>query len=159
MKFSVIGIGKIKEKWMKAGIAEYTKRLSGMGRVEFIEQGEERVPDNPSPADITKAMDREVEKLLKYVPEGACVILLDTRGKEMSSEDFSHWMEKKMVTGSSHFCFLIGGPYGNSDLLRKRAQLRFCLGQITLTHQMARLILTEQIYRAMKIMRHEPYHL
>ena len=79
--------------------------------------------------------------------------------KEKCSEDFSHWMEKKMVTGSSHFCFLIGGPYGNSDLLRKRAQLRFCLGQITLTHQMARLILTEQIYRAMKIMRHEPYHL
>ena len=98
-------------------------------------------------------------KELREEEHATTAILLDTKGKEMSSEDFSHWMEKKMVTGSSHFCFLIGGPYGNSDLLRKRAQLRFCLGQITLTHQMARLILTEQIYRAMKIMRHEPYHL
>ena len=83
MKFSVIGIGKIKEKWMKAGIAEYTKRLSGMGRVEFIEQGEERVPDNPSPADITKALDREAEKLLKYVPS-----LRDSSGYKGKGNEF-----------------------------------------------------------------------
>lgn len=159
MKFTILSIGKIKEKWMKAGIAEYTKRLTPFGKVEFIEHNEEKVPQNPSEADITQALDREAEILLRHVKSDDCVILLDTQGKELTSPEISKWMEKRMVQGTSHFFFIIGGPYGNSDNLRKRADLRLSFGKITMTHQMCRLLLTEQIYRSMKIMRHEPYHL
>ena len=159
MKFSIIGIGKIKESWMKLGISEYTKRLATTGKIEFIELSEERIGSRPSSAELMQILDKEAIKLLKCIPDSACVVLLDMKGKSLSSEEFSKWIAQRMITGYSHFCFIIGGPYGNSDLLRKRADCCFCLGKITLTHQMARLITVEQIYRAMKIMKNEPYHL
>lgn len=158
MRFSILAIGKIKEPWMKAGIAEYTKRLAPFAKVDIIEQTEEKVPDRPSQKDVAAVLEKEGEKLLRFRKDGV-MVLLDTKGQELSSTDLAEWIRKKTISGTSHFHFVIGGPYGNGNNLRREADLRLSLGPMTLTHQMARLILTEQLYRAMKIIRHEPYHL
>lgn len=144
---------------MRDGIREYTERLAPVARIQIIEQDEEKMPANPSTAIKEKVMEKEGEKILRYVADDDFVILLDTGGKEMSSPGVSELLASKMVAGKSSFIFLIGGPFGNGENLRRRADVRLSLGPMTFTHQMARLILAEQLYRAMKIMRHEPYHL
>ena len=159
MKFTILAIGKIKEKWMRAGIEEYTKRLTPISKVEIIAQDEEKMPENPSPAIKEKVMEKEGEKMLKYLSPDDCLVLLDLKGKPMSSEELASWIQSRMVSGTSHFYFMIGGPYGNGENIRKRANLKISISAMTFTHQMARMILTEQLYRAMKIIRHEPYHL
>ena len=159
MKFSFLVIGKIKESWMRAGIGEYEKRLKPMVKMETVEHEEEKMPENPSPATKEKRMEKEGEKLLKSVADSDCVVLLDTEGTPFSSEELAGWLQDKMVQGTSHFYFMIGGPYGNGTNIKKWADLKISIGAMTFTHQMARLILFEQLYRAMKINRHEPYHL
>lgn len=159
MKFTFLTIGKIKEKWMRQGIEEYLKRLSPMAKVEILSPDEERIPENPSPALKEKVMEKEGDKLLKYLKDEDFLILLDLKGKPMTSEGLAEILQKKMVAGTSHFFFMIGGPYGNGENIRKRADLKISISAMTFTHQMARLILAEQVYRAMKIIRHEPYHL
>lgn len=159
MKFTFLTIGKIKEKWMRQGIDEYLKRLSPMAKVEILSPDEEKMPENPSPALKEKVMEKEGEKLLKYLKDEDFLILLDLKGKPVTSEELAHIIRQKMVSGTSHFFFMIGGPYGNGENIRKRANLKISISAMTFTHQMARLILAEQVYRAMKIIRHEPYHL
>jgi len=159
MKFTFLTIGKIKEKWMRQGIEEYLKRLSPMAKVEILSPDEERMPENPSPALKEKVMEKEGDKLLKYLKDEDFLILLDLKGKPVTSEGLADILQKKMVAGTSHFFFMIGGPYGNGENIRKRADLKISISAMTFTHQMARLILAEQVYRAMKIIRHEPYHL
>ena len=159
MKFTFLTIGKIKEKWMRQGIDEYLKRLSPIAKVEILSPDEEKMPENPSPALKEKVMEKEGEKLLKYLKEEDFLILLDLKGKPVTSEGLADILRKKMVSGTSHFFFMIGGPYGNGENIRKRANLKISISAMTFTHQMARLILAEQVYRAMKIIRHEPYHL
>lgn len=104
-------------------------------------------------------MEKEGEKMLKYLSDDDCLVLLDLRGDPMSSEGLADWISRRMVTGTSHFYFMIGGPYGNGKNIKNRADLKISISAMTFTHQMARLILSEQLYRAMKIIRHEPYHL
>lgn len=159
MKFTFLTIGKIKEKWMRQGIEEYLKRLSLMAKVEILSPDEEKMPENPSPALKEKVMEKEGDKLLKYLKDEDFLILLDLKGKPVTSEGLADILQKKMVAGTSHFFFMIGGPYGNGENIRKRADLKISISAMTFTHQMARLILAEQVYRAMKIIRHEPYHL
>lgn len=159
MKFTFLNIGKIKEKWMRQGIDEYLKRLSPIAKVEILSPDEEKMPENPSPALKEKVMEKEGEKLLKYLKDEDFLILLDLKGKPVTSEELAHIIRQKMVSGTSHFFFMIGGPYGNGENIRKRANLKISISAMTFTHQMARLILAEQVYRAMKIIRHEPYHL
>lgn len=159
MKFTFLTIGKIKEKWMRQGIEEYLKRLSPMAKVEILSPDEERMPENPSPALKEKVMEKEGDKLLKYLKDEDFLILLDLKGQTVTSEGLAEILQKKMVAGTSHFFFMIGGPYGNGENIRKRADLKISISAMTFTHQMARLILAEQVYRAMKIIRHEPYHL
>lgn len=159
MKFTFLTIGKIKEKWMRQGIEEYLKRLSPMAKVEILSPDEEKMPENPSPALKEKVMEKEGDKLLKYLKDEDFLILLDLKGKPVTSEGLADILQKKMVAGTSHFFFMIGGPYGNGENIRKRADLKISISAMTFTHQMARLILAEQVYRAMKIIRHEPYHL
>ena len=159
MKFTFLTIGKIKEKWMRQGIEEYLKRLSPMAKVEILSPDEEKMPENPSPALKEKVMEKEGDKLLKYLKDEDFLILLDLKGKPVPSEGLADILQKKMVAGTSHFFFMIGGPYGNGENIRKRADLKISISAMTFTHQMARLILAEQVYRAMKIIRHEPYHL
>lgn len=159
MKFTFLTIGKIKEKWMRQGIEEYLKRLSPMAKVEILSPDEEKMPENPSPALKEKVMEKEGDKLLKYLKDEDFLILLDLKGQPVTSEGLAEILQKKMVSGTSHFFFMIGGPYGNGENIRKRADLKISISAMTFTHQMARLILAEQVYRAMKIIRHEPYHL
>ncbi len=159
MKFTFLTIGKIKEKWMRQGIDEYLKRLSPIAKVEILSPDEEKMPENPSPALKEKVMEKEGEKLLKYLKDEDFLILLDLKGKPVTSEELADILRQKMVSGTSHFFFMIGGPYGNGENIRKRANLKISISAMTFTHQMARLILAEQVYRAMKIIRHEPYHL
>lgn len=159
MKFTFLTIGKIKEKWMRQGIEEYLKRLSPMAKVEILSPDEEKMPENSSPALKEKVMEKEGDKLLKYLKDEDFLILLDLKGKPVTSEGLAKILQKKMVAGTSHFFFMIGGPYGNGENIRKRADLKISISAMTFTHQMARLILAEQVYRAMKIIRHEPYHL
>lgn len=159
MKFTFLTIGKIKEKWMRQGIDEYLKRLSPIAKVEILSPDEEKMPETPSPALKEKVMEKEGEKLLKYLKDEDFLILLDLKGKPVTSEELAHIIRQKMVSGTSHFFFMIGGPYGNGENIRKRANLKISISAMTFTHQMARLILAEQVYRAMKIIRHEPYHL
>lgn len=159
MRFTFLVIGSIKEKWMQQGINEYVKRLSLIGKINILEQSEIKMPDNPSDAEKRKVLEEEGEKILKHVNDRDMVILLDLQGKSFSSEELASYLEEKMVTGVSHFFFVIGGPYGNGGNIRKRANLKISLSEMTFTHQMARLILSEQLYRAMKIIKHEPYHL
>ncbi len=159
MRFTFLTIGKIKEKWMRQGIDEYLKRLSPMAKVEILSPDEEKMPENPSPAMKEKVMEKEGDKLLKYLKDEDFLILLDLKGKPVTSEGLADILRRKMVSGTSRFFFMIGGPYGNGKNIRKRANLKISISAMTFTHQMARLILAEQVYRAMKIIRHEPYHL
>ena len=159
MKITIVCAGKLKEKYLRDGIAEYEKRLHPYADLRTIEIIEERMKDRPSPAEKDEVLRREGERLSSQIPQGAYLIVLDVSGEEMSSEKFSAWIDRLMLMGESHIAFLIGGPFGLSDELRQRADLRLSFSQFTLPHQLIRLFLMEQIYRSFKISRHEPYHL
>ena len=159
MKITIVCAGKLKEKYLRDGIAEYEKRLHPYADLRTIEIIEERMKDRPSPAEKEEVLRREGERLSSQIPQGAYLIVLDVDGEEMSSEKFSARIDRLMLMGESHIAFLIGGPFGLSDELRQRADLRLSFSQFTLPHQLIRLFLMEQIYRSFKISRHEPYHL
>lgn len=159
MKITIVCAGKLKEKYLRDGIAEYEKRLRPYADLRTIEIIEERMRDRPSPAEKDEVLRREGERLSSQIPQGAYLIVLDVGGEEMSSEKFSVQIDRLMLMGVSHIAFLIGGPFGLSDELRQRADLRLSFSQFTLPHQLIRLFLMEQIYRSFKISRHEPYHL
>ena len=159
MKITIVCAGKLKEKYLRYGIAEYEKRLHPYADLRTIEIIEERMKDRPSPAEKDEVLRREGERLSSQIPQGAYLIVLDVGGEEMSSEKFSARIDRLMLMGESHIAFLVGGPFGLSDELRQRADLRLSFSQFTLPHQLIRLFLMEQIYRSFKISRHEPYHL
>lgn len=159
MKITIVCAGKLKEKYLRDGIAEYEKRLHPYADLRTIEIIEERMKDRPSPAEKDEVLRREGERLSAQIPQGAYLIVLDVGGEEMSSEKFSARIDRLMLMGESHIAFLVGGPFGLSDELRQRADLRLSFSQFTLPHQLIRLFLMEQIYRSFKISRHEPYHL
>ena len=159
MKITIVCAGKLKEKYLRDGIAEYEKRLHPYADLRTIEIIEERMKDRPSPVEKEEVLRREGERLSSQIPQGAYLIVLDVGGEEMSSEKFSARIDRLMLMGESHIAFLVGGPFGLSDELRQRADLRLSFSQFTLPHQLIRLFLIEQIYRSFKISRHEPYHL
>ena len=158
MKITILAVGKLKEKYLRDGVAEYLKRLSPFAKIECIEIAEEKVPENFSPAEKEKTLAREGERLLARVPEGSTLVVLDVAGEPLSSEELSEKLGAWMVEGVSDITFLIGGPFGLSPAVRKAARLRLSFSRMTFTHQMARLLLVEQIYRAFKILRGEKYH-
>ena len=158
MKISIVTAGKIKEKYLREGIEEFTKRLKPFTQIEFIEINEEKMKDNPSPAEKIATLNAEGQRLLKKVPENSYLIVLDVIGKAISSEELSQKIDTLTLNGKSHLTFLIGGAFGLSEEIRKRADERISFSKMTFTHQMIRLLLVEQIYRAFKISRKEKYH-
>ena len=158
MKISIVAAGKIKEKYLRDGIAEFTKRLKPFTQIEFLEINEEKMKDNPSPAEKAAVLKTEGERLLKKVPAGSYLIVLDIVGKAISSEELSQKIDTLTLNGHSHITFLIGGAFGLSQEIRDRADERISFSRMTFTHQMIRLLLIEQIYRAFKISRGEKYH-
>ena len=158
MKISIVCVGKIKEKYLTEGIAEFTKRLTPYCKLETIAIGEEKMPDNPSPAEKEQVLAKETERLLNAIPQNAHVVLLDLQGKEVTSPQLADLFDEWALAGKSHIAFVIGGAFGYTNALRKRADMRWSFSKLTFTHQMIRLLLVEQIYRAFKISRNEKYH-
>jgi 23S rRNA (pseudouridine1915-N3)-methyltransferase len=158
MQIRVIAVGKIKEKFLQEGIAEYEKRLRPYVKLNVVELAEERRPQPASPASESAAMDKEGERILEAVPEGSFVIALEVKGQGWSSEDLAASFGERELSGQNHLAFLIGGDLGLSPAVLARSNLRLSLSQMTFTHPMARLLLLEQVYRAFRILRGEPYH-
>ena len=158
MKIRILAIGKIKEKYLKEGIEEYISRIRPYSQIEVVEVNDEPIPDNPNESEIKKAKDLEGKKVLKLLKASDYLIGLDLNKKEMTSEDFAKYINDKFVVGGSNISFVIGGSYGLSDELKERCNDSISLSKMTFLHQMTRLILLEQIYRAFKINRNETYH-
>ena len=158
MKITLACVGKIKEKYLTAGIEEFTKRLTPFCKLETIAISEERMPEDPSPAEKEQVLGRETERLLAVIPQNSYVIVLDVKGALISSEELAAKFDKLALEGNSNITFVIGGAFGYTDALRKRADEKISFSRMTFTHQMIRLLLIEQIYRAFKISRGEKYH-
>ncbi|EPR09564.1 23S rRNA (pseudouridine(1915)-N(3))-methyltransferase RlmH [Ruminiclostridium papyrosolvens] len=158
MKITIAAVGKLKEKYLKEAISEYSKRLSRFTEVEFIEVDDEYAPDSLSEAQESQVKLKEAEKILKRVKQGSYVILLDLAGEQITSLGFSAKLENIMLSGNSHITFIIGGSLGLDQNLINTADYRLCLSKMTFPHQLARVILMEQVYRAFKIIKNETYH-
>ena len=158
MKIKIYAIGHLKEVYLKQGINEYLERLKPYAQVEIIEVNDESIVANPSPKEIEMAKDKEGQRVIKLLKNDEYLIGLDLVNKQPSSPEFAKYLEDKFVLGGSNISFVIGGSYGLSDELKKRCQDRIGLSNMTFLHQMTRLILLEQIYRAFKINRNEVYH-
>ncbi|MCX7843351.1 MAG: 23S rRNA (pseudouridine(1915)-N(3))-methyltransferase RlmH [Clostridia bacterium] len=158
MKISVIAVGKIKERYLKEGIAEYSKRLSRFCDLEIAEVEDEQAPESLTPSQEASVKRKEAERVLKRIKEGSVVIVLEVKGKRLKSEEFAEKLNSFFISGSSHITFLIGGSLGVDQELLDKADLKLSVSDMTFPHQLARLILLEQLYRAFKIIRGEPYH-
>ena len=158
MRFYVVCIGKLKDAYLRDGVAEFVKRMRPYGGITITELNESKIGDKPSDADRKQVVDEEGERLLKVVSKNAYTVLLDVYGKTMSSEDLAKTVAKLEVDGVSDMAFIIGGAFGVSEALRQSANYKLSFSPMTFTHQMVRLLLVEQIYRASKINRNEPYH-
>ena len=158
MKIRIVAAGRLKEKYLREGVAEYEKRLAPFASVELLETREEYMPENPSEAQRQQAPAKEGERLLRLVPEKSFLIVLDVKGKLLSSEALAKELAGLALQGRSDLTFLIGGAFGLSPAVRECADLRISFSPMTFTHQMVRLLLYEQIYRAFKINRGEKYH-
>lgn len=153
---NIVCIGKIKEKYLKDAIDEYSKRLSKYCILNIIELSDEVIPNNASLADEQKIIEQESTKLSNALPKG-CNILLDLQGKEYTSVDFAQKIDSLQLANST-LNFIIGGSLGISDSLRSICQERICFSKMTFPHQLIRVFLLEQIYRSFKINNNEKYH-
>lgn len=158
MLIQIIAVGKLKEKYLVQGIEEYAKRLNPYIKFQMIEVADEKAPDTLSEAEVSIVKEREGERILAHVKESAHVIALAIGGHLWSSEELAAELDRLGTYGASHVAFVIGGSHGLSDSVLRRAQQKLSFGRMTLPHQLMRLVLTEQIYRAVKINRGEPYH-
>ncbi|SER94997.1 23S rRNA (pseudouridine(1915)-N(3))-methyltransferase RlmH [Streptococcus gallolyticus] len=158
MKVKIIAVGKLKEKYLKDGIAEYGKRMSRFAKFEIVELADEKTPDNASIAQNQQIMEKEGKRILAKISERDYVIVLAIEGKQLSSEAFSQVIADATLRGYSDIVFVIGGSLGLADKVKKRANLCLSFGLLTLPHQLMRLVLSEQIYRAFMIQQGSPYH-
>ena len=158
MKITIACVGKIKEKYLTAGIDEFTKRLTPFCKLETIAINEEKMPDNPAPAEKEQVLEKETQRLLAIIPENSYVILLDVIGKQLSSPELASKIDGLALNGHSHITFVIGGAFGYIDALRKRADYALSFSKMTFTHQMIRILLIEQIFWAFKISNNQKYH-
>ena len=158
MNISIISVGKIKEKCLKLGIEEFSKRLSKYSKLEFIELDDEKCPENLSEKDILIVKEKEGNKILSKIKNNSYVIALAIDGKNLSSEELAEKISSLAVSGKSHITFVIGGSLGLSDDVLKRADYKLSFSKMTFPHQLMKLILLEQVYRAFRINNNEPYH-
>ena len=158
MKIKLVTVGKLKEKYLKDGIAEYFKRISRFAAVEMIELADEKTPDRASDSENEKILELEGNRIISKIGDREFVIVLAIEGKTLSSEEFSKQLEQASINGYSTLTFVIGGSLGLSPQVKKRANLFLSFGRLTLPHQLMRLVLVEQIYRAFTIQQGSPYH-
>ena len=158
MKVTILCVGKVKEKFYRDAIDEFSKRLSRYCKLEIVEVSDEKTEEQASENEIRLVKEKEGERLLKNIKDDAYVITLCIDGKQLDSEELSEKMEKLGIQGVSHIFFVIGGSLGLSDHIIKRADFKLSFSKMTFPHQLMRVILLEQIYRSYRIMNHEPYH-
>ena len=158
MKVTIVCVGKLKEKYWRDAIQEYSKRLSRYMKLEIIELADEKAPETMSPAQEAEVKDKEGQRILKNVKDDAFVVALAVEGKMLSSEELADFMAKKAVGGVSHMVFIIGGSLGLSPAVMQRADYALSFSKMTFPHQLARVMLCEQIYRAFQISNNSRYH-
>lgn len=158
MKITLITVGKIKEKYLKDAVAEYTRRLGKYCKLEIIEVADEKTPDRAARALEDAVREKEAERILKYIREDAYVVTLEILGKSLTSEELAEKIEQLGVQGQSHIIFVIGGSIGLGEKVRKRSDFALSFSRMTFPHQLMRVILLEQIYRSYRINSNEPYH-
>ena len=158
MNISIVSVGKLKEKYLKQGIDEYVKRLSGYAKVELIEVPDEKAPENLSEQESQQIKEKEGERILAKISDDTYVIALAIEGKMKSSEELAKSLDKLATYGRSKIAFVIGGSLGLSKSVMQRANEALSFSKMTFPHQLVRLLLLEQIYRAFRINRGEPYH-
>ena len=158
MKITIVCVGKIKEKFYRDALAEYTKRLSRYCSLSITEVADEKTKEQASDVECAIIKDREGERILKSIREDGYVIALAIDGKNLDSVELSRKIENLALTGKSNLYFVIGGSLGLSDEVMKRADYKLSFSRMTFPHQLMRVILLEQIYRSYRIINHEPYH-
>ena len=158
MKITIACVGKLKEKYLTAALEEYVKRLQPFCKLEIVSINEEKMPQEPSEAERNQILEKETQRLIAVIPEHSYVILLDLQGKQITSPELAEKIDALALQGVSHVTFVIGGAFGYTDALRKKADFRWSFSKLTFTHQMIRVLLAEQIYRAFKISKGEKYH-
>lgn len=157
MKITLICVGKIKEKFYREAIKEYEKRLSAYAKVNTLEINDEKLK-NENEAEISIVMEKEGKNILSKIKDNQFVITLEILGENVTSEKLASKIDNLALTGSSDLVFIIGGSYGLSDEVKNRSNYALSFSKMTFPHQLMRVILLEQIYRAFKIIRKEPYH-
>ncbi|WP_137791359.1 23S rRNA (pseudouridine(1915)-N(3))-methyltransferase RlmH [Bacillus sp. E(2018)] len=158
MNISIVSVGKLKEKYLKLGIDEYLKRLGPYAKVEIIEVPDEKAPETLSDQEMIMVKNAEGERILAKIGVDVHVVAMAIEGKAVSSEDLAKNLDQLATYGKSKIAFVIGGSLGLSDAVMKRANEKISFGKITYPHQLMKLVLVEQIYRAFRINRGEPYH-
>lgn len=158
MKITVLCVGKIKESYLREAIAEYMKRLSRYADMSVIEVEDERTPDRCSDREADIIREKEGERIARHIPDSAHVIALAIDGKSYSSESFSDHISDLTLNGKSNIVFIIGGSIGLADSILSKANEKLSFSKMTFPHQLMRVILLEQIYRAFRIIHNEPYH-
>ena len=155
---TLLCVGKLKEKYYGDAFAEYQKRLGAFCRFETEEIPEQRLGDNPTEKEIAAALDREAAEIEKRIPAGAAVIAMCVEGRQMSSPALAAQLGSWMNAGKSRLCFIVGGSFGLSDRIKKAADLRLSVSEMTFPHHLFRVMLAEQIYRAFSILEGSRYH-
>ena len=158
MQITLICVGKIKEKFFKDAIDEYSKRLMRYCRLNIVEVADEMTPDGASDAQVDQILTKEADRIISKIPSGAHVMTLEIKGKEFSSEDLASHIETLGTGGVSHIVFVIGGSWGLHRTVTHRADTHLSFSRMTFPHQLMRVILLEQIYRSYRIINGEPYH-
>ncbi len=158
MKITLVTVGKMKEKYLRDAVAEYTKRLGKYCKLEVIETADEKTPDHASDTVEETIRAKEAERILRYIREDAFVITLEIQGKQLSSEELAKKIETLGVQGKSHIIFVIGGSIGLGKEVLERSDFALSFSKMTFPHQLMRVILLEQVYRSFRIINGEPYH-
>ncbi|MCM1387759.1 MAG: 23S rRNA (pseudouridine(1915)-N(3))-methyltransferase RlmH [Bacillus sp. (in: Bacteria)] len=158
MNITIITVGKIKEKFYREAIEEYSKRLSRYCKLAIIEAEDEKTPDNASPAEEEQIKEKEAQRILKHIKDDAYVITLEIAGKMYDSVEFARNLANLGIQGKSHIQFIIGGSLGLHEKVCRRADMSLSFSRMTFPHQLMRVILLEQIYRGFRIIGGEPYH-
>lgn len=158
MKYRIISVGKIREKFYSDGIKEYLKRLRAYGNIELIHGLEEKVPPRAGEKEIERVLQREGERILTLLGDDEIVVALDVHGLMPTSEELSQYMGEWNQSGKIRVNLIIGSSHGLAEMIKKRANYIISVSRLTFPHQMAGLVLSEQIYRGFRILKGEPYH-
>ena len=157
-EITLIAMGKLKEKFYLSAAAEYEKRLKGYCKFQILELPEVRLPDDPSPAEISAGLEKEAETILNKMPKNCWLCVFTPEGKILSSEDFAGKLKDVKLSGKSSACFLIGSSFGISPRIKEKADFQLSMGRMTFPHHLARIMVLEQIYRAEAIQAGSKYH-